>query len=77
MAWHSLLSSDPQEAFLHLCTVSLVPKSGGRDPLIRYSHRLLPPLCPCRDYYLRVFTGDKHCLFTLCCDSHFRGQTGG
>ena len=50
---------------------------GGRDPLILYSYRLLPPLCPCHDYYLKVFIRDKHWLFTLCCYFHFRGQTGG
>ena len=65
MAWHSLLSSDPQEAFLHLCSVSLVPKSWGRDPLIRYSHRLPPPLCPCHEYYLKLFLQETNTGYLL------------
>ena len=33
MVWHSPLNSDPQGAFLHMCSVSLVPKQGeDRDP---------------------------------------------
>ena len=48
-----------------VCVVSpLLQKSGGRDPWILYSYRLLPPLCPCHDYHLKVFTRDKHWLFT-------------
>ena len=35
-----------------------------RDPLILYSNRVLP-LCPWYDYSLKVFTRDKHWLFTL------------
>ena len=34
------------------------------DPLILYSNRILP-LCPWYDYSLKVFTRDKHWLFTL------------
>ena len=30
------------------------------DILIFYSNRILPPLCPCHDHYLEVFTRDKH-----------------
>ena len=62
-----------QGAFLHRCRVSLVPKEGewrSHNPLFKQG---FAPLCPCPDYYLdychdyyfKVFTADKHWLFTL------------
>ena len=32
------------------------------NPLLK---QCFAPLCPCHDYYLKVFTGDKDRLFTL------------
>jgi len=83
VAWNYLLTFDPQGASLCMCSVSLVRK--------RREQRSLSPslkqysftyhdyyLDYCRDYYLEVFTRDKHCLFTLfLCYFHFGGQTGG
>ena len=72
MAWHYPLTFDPQRAFLPMCSVSLVPKSmggwsgvGSGDPLILYPNKVFSPLCPCHDYYLKVFTSDKDWLLTL------------
>ena len=48
-----------------MCSVSLVPKEwGGRslNPLLKQG---FAPFCLCHDYYLTVFTRDKHWLFTL------------
>ena len=43
MALSYLLTFDPQRAFLHMCSVSLVPKEWeSGDPLILYSNRILP-----------------------------------
>ena len=75
IAWCYPLTFDPHGAFLCLCSVSSVPKERGME--IRSLNPLLKqgftPLCPCRDcyldychdYYLKVFTRDKHWLFTL------------
>ena len=66
MAWCYPLTFDPQGAFLCLCSVSFVPKVGNGDPLIFYSNRVLPHFVPAvTDYYLKVFTRDKHWLFSL------------
>ena len=43
-------------------SVSLSQKRGEGDPLVLYSNRVLP-LCPCHDYYFKVFTRDKDGLF--------------
>ena len=54
-----------QAAFLHMCSVSLSQKRWGGRSRILYSNRVLP-LCPCHDYYFKVFTEKKTgYLFTL------------
>ena len=65
MPWRYSLTFNPQEDFLHICSVSLVPKGvgGSEDLLILYSNRALPLsvlainyyLDYCRDYYFKVF----------------------
>ena len=56
---------DLQGAFLCTCNLSLVPREGGVEiPLILCSNKVFP-LCPCHDYYTKVFTRDQHWLFTL------------
>ena len=43
MAWDYPLIYESQVAFLHMCSVSLVPKRGkNEDPLIHYLNRILP-----------------------------------
>ena len=43
MAWDYPLIYESQGAFLHMCSVSLVPKRGkNEDPLIHYLNRILP-----------------------------------
>ena len=66
MAWHYRLSSDPQDNFLCMWGVSLVPEEWGwgRDPLILYSYRLFPPLCLCHDYFLRCLQ-ETHTSYLL------------
>ena len=52
MVWCYPLNFDPQEAFLRMCSASLVPKEqGGRslNPLLKQG---FVPLCPYHDYYL-------------------------
>ena len=72
MAWCYPLTFDPQGAFL--CMQSLpCPKRGGVESLKPFLKQSFAPLCPCHDYYLdychdyylKVFTRDKHWLFTL------------
>ena len=57
MAWCYPLTFDPQGAFLCLCSVSFVPKVGNGDPLIFYSNRVLPPVCPYHDYCQKAVQG--------------------
>ena len=73
MAWCYPATFDLKESF-RVCVVSpLSPKEGSRDPLILYAHRVFSPslslpdyyLDCCHDCYLKVFTRDKHWLFTL------------
>ena len=68
MAWYYSLTFDPQGAFLHMCSVSLVQKEGERA-LNLFLTQGFAPLCPClgycHDYYLNVFTEEKHWLFAL------------
>ena len=58
-----------KEPFCACVASPLSEKRGQGEPLILYSHRVLPPLRPCLDYchdhYLNVFTKDKRWLFTL------------
>ena len=42
MAWHYSLTLDPQGNFLHMCSISHVPKR-SKDPLILYSKTVFPP----------------------------------
>ena len=49
-----------------MCIVSpLSPKKEGWRALNPLLKQGFTPLCPCYDYYLNVFTRDKHWLFTL------------
>ena len=49
------------------------PRRGGAESLKPFLKQGFAPLCPCHDYYLdychdyylKVFTRDKHWLFTL------------
>ena len=80
MAWHYSLTFDPQGAFLHMRSVSLVQKVGEGRSLNLLLTQVSTPLCPCldccHDYYLNAFTEDKRRLFTLFLLSfHFGGQT--
>lgn len=50
---HYPLTFDPQGTFLHICSVSLVPKGRSGHPLILYSKRGFAPLCPCMTIPLR------------------------
>ena len=44
MAWHYVLSSTHKKPFCEYAVCLPCPKRvGDRDPLILYSHRLLPP----------------------------------
>ena len=66
MVWHFHLTFDPQGAFLRMCSVSLVPKGGGgRGDLNPLFKQDFVPLCPCHDYYFKVFIRDKHWLFII------------
>ena len=44
MAWHYLLSFEPQEAFLCMCSVSLVPKEWGAEIPESFTHTGFCPL---------------------------------
>ena len=59
------LTFDPQGAFC-VCIVSPLSQTRGEwrslNPLLKQS---FAPLCTCHDNYLKVFTRDKHWLFTL------------
>ena len=65
MVWHFHLTFNPQGAFLRMCSVSLVPKGGGRrgDLLIFYSSRISSLFILAMT--IKVFIRDKHWLFTL------------
>ena len=66
MAWRYPLTFDPQGAsFAHVSCLPCPKRGGPGHPLILYSDRVLPLLCPYHDYYLKLFTSDKHWLFTL------------
>ena len=73
MAWSYPLTFDPQGAFLCMCSVSLNPKRGRRRSLNPLLNQGFASLCPCHDcyldychdYHLKVFTRNKHWLFTL------------
>ena len=62
---HYTLTFDPQGAFC-ACIVSPLSQTRGErrflNPLLKQS---FAPLCTCHDNYLKVFTRDKHWLFTL------------
>ena len=67
MVWCYPLTFNPQRVFLCMCSVSLVPEEGGSRSLIVHSNKVfpsvpLPRLDHCHDYYLKVYTTDKHCL---------------
>ena len=47
------------------CVVSLFQKRGEQRSLHPLLKQGFTSLCPCHDYYLKVFTRDKHWLFTL------------
>ena len=65
MAWHYPLTFDLQGALLPMCSVSLSQKTGKWRSLSSLLKREFAFLCPCHDYYFKVFTRDKHWLFTL------------
>ena len=66
MAWYYPLIYEPQGAFLHMYIVFPLSQKGGRgrslNPLPK---RDFAPLCPCHDYYLKLFTKDKDWLLTV------------
>ena len=72
MAWCYPLNFDPQGGFLYMWSLPC-PKRRGAESLKPFLKQGFTPLCPCldyyldycHDYYLKVFTRDKHWLFTL------------
>ena len=64
MAWHYPLTFDSQGAFLRMCSVSFVPTKRGWRSFNPFKE-VFGSLCPFHDYDLKVFTRDKHWLFSL------------
>ena len=62
-AWHYPRTFAPQGGFLCTCSVFLVPKEWRKKTPSPLRKQCFAPLC--HDYYLKVFTRDKHWLFTL------------
>ena len=56
-AWHYPLNFDLQGAFLRIVSSLSQKERGSLNCLLKQG--------PCHDYYLKVFTRDKHWLFTL------------
>lgn len=52
MAWHYPLTFDPHGAFLHMCSVSLVPREGGAEMPLSFTQTGFALLCPCHGYDL-------------------------
>ena len=87
MAWDYPLIYEPQGAFLHMCSVSLVPKRGkSEDLLIHYLNRILPLFVLAMTIALTIaLTVTSRCLqetnndylSCFCCYFHFRGQIEG
>ena len=59
------LTFDPQGAFCAYIVSPLSQIRGERRSLNPLLKQGFAPLCPCRDNYLKVFSRDKHWLFTL------------
>ena len=79
MAWDYPLIYEPQGAFLHMCSGSLVPKRGkSEDLLIHYLNRILPLFVLAMTLTLRYLQETKTgYLPCFCCYFHFRGQIEG
>ena len=77
MAWHYPLTFDPQGTFLHMCSVSLVPKGRSGHPLILYSKQDFAPLCPCMTITLRCLKETNTGYLPYFCYFHCGEQTGG
>ena len=63
--WGSPPSSDPQGAFLYMCSVSFSARMGDMWSLNLLLKQGVAPLSPCHSCYMKVSLRDRAWLFTL------------